>query len=346
MAISDLTGTTWVFKDSAFTGYRNQYVEWRINFSCTINGVTNTYDTLSESIEKYTDGYLWYANYTPTYSADMVWDSGTWQDPAYKTITITGGTDVTSASLIAFLEENADEYAPPEPVPNKVIFGNTTIMDISDTTATENDVASGMVFYKADGTRAIGTMSASKSAFYGTSSTTASTTAKVVTCADWELTAGNIIGILFSTGNTASAPTLNINSTGAKTIMVGSAAPVSTTNVLKWSANTVVFFMYDGTYYRYINAVSQGSVSQPRGASTWYGTCGTTASTTAKVSTIDNYVLTKGSVIYLTCTTANTANAPTLNINSTGAKAIYYNNAVTSSANKLTWNAGEVTALL
>lgn len=50
---------------------------------------------------------------------------------------------------------------------NKVIFGNTTIIDITDTTATESDVAEGVVFYKADGTRGIGTMSNSPHSFVG-----------------------------------------------------------------------------------------------------------------------------------------------------------------------------------
>lgn len=40
---------------------------------------------------------------------------------------------------------------------NKVVYGGTTLIDITDTTATENDVAQGKVFYKADGSRAIGT---------------------------------------------------------------------------------------------------------------------------------------------------------------------------------------------
>lgn len=338
MAISDLTGTTWVFDDAkmASTNASAGYAGY-LHFT-TANG-TNFY-TLSESWVDHGMGAIYFGTDPTDYMENtLAWYDGTWANNDYKTITITGGSNVTNATTIAFLEAVAVQQL--NPVPNKVIFGNTTIMDISDTTAEEGDVASGMVFYKADGTRAIGTMSASKSAFYGTSSTTASTTAKVVSCADWTLTAGNIIGILFSTANTASAPTLNINSTGAIGIRIGNSAPVSTTNVLKWSANTIVYFMYDGTYYRYINAVSAGSVEQPRGANTWYGTCGTTASTTAKVSTINNYVLTKGSVIYLTCTTANTADAPTLNINSTGAKAIYYNNAVTASSNKLTWDAGE-----
>ena len=42
---------------------------------------------------------------------------------------------------------------------NKVVYGDDTIMDITDTTAEAPDVASGAVFYKADGSRAVGTLS-------------------------------------------------------------------------------------------------------------------------------------------------------------------------------------------
>ncbi len=179
--------------------------------------------------------------------------------------------------------------------------------------------------------------------WYGTSSTTASTAAKVVTCSGFTLSAGAIIGVLFSTANTAATPTLNVNSTGAIAIYVGTSTPSATANVLKWSANTLVYFVYDGTYYRYITSVSAGSVTPSRGANTWYGTSSTGATTQAKTSTIDNFVLTKGAIAVITFSTANTyASAKiTLNINSTGAKDVYYNNAVTSSTNTLLWNAGE-----
>lgn len=40
---------------------------------------------------------------------------------------------------------------------NKVVYGNTTIMDITDTTAEEADVASGKVFYNKSGVRSTGT---------------------------------------------------------------------------------------------------------------------------------------------------------------------------------------------
>ena len=179
--------------------------------------------------------------------------------------------------------------------------------------------------------------------WYGTCSTTASTATKTVTCSGFDLIEGNIIGILFTTGNTAATPTLTINSKTNKSIYVGNSTPNGTDNVLKWSANTMVYFLYDGTYFRYITSISAGTVTPSRGANTWYGTSNTGATTQAKTSTIDNFVLTKGAVVYITFSTANTYTSAklTLNINSTGAKDVYYNNAVTSSTNTLLWNVGE-----
>lgn len=42
------------------------------------------------------------------------------------------------------------------PYVNKVIYGNTTVMDISDTDATESDVVNGKTFYKGSGERSTG----------------------------------------------------------------------------------------------------------------------------------------------------------------------------------------------
>ena len=39
---------------------------------------------------------------------------------------------------------------------NKVVYGNQTVMDISDTTAEEGDVVSGKTFYKKNGARSTG----------------------------------------------------------------------------------------------------------------------------------------------------------------------------------------------
>lgn len=186
-------------------------------------------------------------------------------------------------------------------------------------------------------------ISSGTTTWYGTCGTTASTAAKVVTCANFALETGAIVAVLFTTANTAATPTLNVNSTGAKTIYVGSGTVNSTTNTLKWSANTLLYFVYDGTYFRYLGSQSAASVVPPEGAGTWYGTSSTAATTAAKTSTIANFKLRPGAIVNITFSTANTKKdaALTLNVNSTGAKTIYVNNAATSSTNTLVWSANE-----
>ena len=71
-----------------------------------------------------------------------------------------------------------------------------------------------------------------------------------------------------------------------------------------------------------------------------YYTCDTAAATAAKTVAATGYSLTNGGCIRIKMTNANTAANVTLNINSTGAKALYYDGAQASSTN--TWEAGEV----
>ncbi|MCD7948086.1 MAG: hypothetical protein LUG13_07330 [Oscillospiraceae bacterium] len=54
-----------------------------------------------------------------------------------------------------------------------------------------------------------------------------------------------------------------------------------------------------------------------------YGTCSTAAATAAKVGTLSGFVRQTGAVVGIKFTYANTAASPTLNVNSTGAAAIY-----------------------
>ncbi len=102
--------------------------------------------------------------------------------------------------------------------------------------------------------------------------------------------------------------------------------------------------LVSGTNIKTINnesVLGSGNISISGDTTTWYGTCSTTASTTAKTVTCSGFTKTTGAVIAITFSTANTANAPTLNINSTTATATYKGNAVTSSSNPLKWGAGD-----
>ena len=71
-----------------------------------------------------------------------------------------------------------------------------------------------------------------------------------------------------------------------------------------------------------------------------YYECSTAAGTAAKTVSASGYVLTTGGCIRIKMANANTADNVTLNINSTGAKALYYDGAQASSSNS--WDAGDV----
>lgn len=87
--------------------------------------------------------------------------------------------------------------------------------------------------------------------FYATSSSSASTSAKTATVQEpdgFELKEGVVVSVKFTSANTASSPTLNVNSTGAKPIRtLGTASAY-------WSAGQTVLFVYDGTYWQVASA--------------------------------------------------------------------------------------------
>ena len=61
-----------------------------------------------------------------------------------------------------------------------------------------------------------------------------------------------------------------------------------------------------------------------------YGECATTAATVAKTVSCTGFALVAGSRIFVKFAESNTATNPTLNVNGTGAKAMYWNNALIS----------------
>lgn len=89
------------------------------------------------------------------------------------------------------------------------------------------------------------------STLYGTCSTAAATAAKVVTCANFDkLITGVTIHVKMTYSNTVANPTLNVNSTGAKSIKrYGTTAP-SKSAASSWNAGAVISFTYDGTYWQ------------------------------------------------------------------------------------------------
>ena len=104
------------------------------------------------------------------------------------------------------------------------------------------------------------------STLYGTCSTAAATAAKVVTCADFDkLITGVTIHVKFSNSNTASSPTLNVNSTGAKGIRfaTGSSSITPGTNAREsWYAGEVVALTYDGSYWCINSKIDYGRTNE------------------------------------------------------------------------------------
>lgn len=151
---------------------------------------------------------------------------------------------------------------------------------------------------------------------YGTSSATAGTSSKVVACSDAKnLYAGLTVCVKFSAGNTyaTGALTLNVNNLGAKSVYINNVV-TSATNQFLWAANATITFTYNGTGWV--------PVGEPR---SYYGTSATAVGTAAKTTTIDAVVICKGATVSISSTNGNTAATTTLNVSSTGAKAVYNN---------------------
>ena len=83
---------------------------------------------------------------------------------------------------------------------------------------------------------------------YGTCTTAAATAAKVVTLSGFTLVDGATIHVKFTNSNTVANPTLNVNNTGAKSIMRYGTTAASTNTATSWLAGAIVSFTYDGTY--------------------------------------------------------------------------------------------------
>ena len=203
-------------------------------------------------------------------------------------------------------------------------------------------------------------------ATYGTCSTAGGTAEKAVTCSNFALRAGAVVTVKFTYKNTSANPTLNVNSTGEKAIYLnGSAIP----EAAYWGAGETMSFIYDGTNWVVTDGAATAqivtnssdiaslklsaqqfsvdisshteSITQLKAT---YCTCSTAAATQAKEATCADFALRTGAIIAVKFTYANTVANPTLNVNSTGAKAIYLNGSAIPEANW--WKAGDVVTLV
>lgn len=167
---------------------------------------------------------------------------------------------------------------------------------------------------------------------YGTCSTAAATAAKVVSISGntkWTLTAGSIIAVKFTNTNTASNPTLNVNGTGAKSIVYDTKVITLSYPTIAGYANRYILYLYDGTNYVFIGwsvDIDTNTTYSNASLGQGYGTCATEEATTEKAVTLSSYALSTGGVVAVKFTYAVPASA-TMNINSKGAKAIYYRGA-------------------
>lgn len=138
---------------------------------------------------------------------------------------------------------------------NKVVYGTETLIDLTDDTATEVDVASGKKFHLANGVQATGTASVggTQNTWYGTCPTGATSQTKVVTTSsgDFSLTTGSMVRVKFTNAQTYNGGIkLNVDGTGAINVM-----KQGTTATVRYffQAGEVVDFVYDGTNYIAVN---------------------------------------------------------------------------------------------
>ena len=187
-----------------------------------------------------------------------------------------------------------------------------------------------------------GDVNASSMSIPVTCSTAGAESAKTVALEGFNLVKGAHLLITMANANTsASAITMNVNSTGAKTIRWN--GTVTSASAYAMTADTYACY-YDGTYWNMDNArevysarTASGCSGNSSTADTTRGTayCTTAGDTQAKVASMRGYVLQNGATFPITFTNANSYNGViTLNVNSTGAKNVYINGAVTSSSNK------------
>ena len=122
--------------------------------------------------------------------------------------------------------------------------------------------------------------------FFGTTDTGADTATKVVTLSDttgWSLRAGVIVGVkTTSADNTASNVKLQVNGSAAKSIWYNGAAYTGSNKQISGWNNHVIYYLFDGTYWCFLN-----NDNNYRDSNTWTALVGATSSANGSVGYIN-----------------------------------------------------------
>ena len=102
--ISDLTDTTWIINATPTLNPPRMYLQ-HLNFTSNNQEFSMMYIGYIPELDNESD--IWYYGSTPSYV--QAYSSPNWSNQAYRTITITGGSDVTNSSLITWLINNAEQ---------------------------------------------------------------------------------------------------------------------------------------------------------------------------------------------------------------------------------------------
>lgn len=132
---------------------------------------------------------------------------------------------------------------------------DTSIVFIQDT----REIWTHGTFYScnelAQSVELIKTKSDNTNIVYGTCSTSASTKAKVINIEgneNWQLAVGSVIMVKFSSTNTASNPTFNVNNTGAKPVIYNTSTITTSSLSYAGYANRTIEYVYNGTGYVFL----------------------------------------------------------------------------------------------
>lgn len=147
--ISDLTGTTWLLNNSDLVLNADIF---NYNIILTSNDTHYTGFSNTWTVEEGTDFVTLKYGSTVVYDGDII--NASWYNEAYRTISITGGTDATNASLITWLMANATQV-PTTDLTNTVwAFKDTGVNGAGNGSSTVNF---SNISFKIDGTLADGT---------------------------------------------------------------------------------------------------------------------------------------------------------------------------------------------